>query len=190
MNFIPFCISHLPLRSFSSYSIDSIAGIFFHFYLFKTGLILLSSKIIVSTWYYFNTFFLWIFLRKYYLLAPIYHWDISCHVIVISLKEFFSFWIFFFSLGLHLWHMGVPRLGADLSCSCWPMPQWIWAVSETYAATYGNPGSLPHWGWPGVKPTSSWILVCSLLSPSWNSSIPTSFKFYLFCLCFCILVQA
>ena len=30
---------------------------------------------------------------------------------------------FFFFLGLHLWHMEVPRLGWNWSYSCWPMPQ-------------------------------------------------------------------
>ena len=28
-----------------------------------------------------------------------------------------------FFLLLHLWHMKVPRLGLNLSCSCWPIPQ-------------------------------------------------------------------
>ena len=71
--------------------------------------------------------------------------------------------LFFFFLGPPLWHMEVPRQGSNQSCSCQPMPQpqprQIWAEFGTYAAAYGNVGSLTHWARPGIKHTSSWILV-------------------------------
>ena len=34
-----------------------------------------------------------------------------------------AFFFFFFLLGPHLWHMEVPRLGLNWSCSCQSMPQ-------------------------------------------------------------------
>ena len=35
----------------------------------------------------------------------------------------------------------------------------IWGVSATYTTAHGKTGSLTHWARPGIKPTSSWILV-------------------------------
>ena len=32
-------------------------------------------------------------------------------------------------------------------------------MSSTYTTAYGNTGSLIHWARPGIKPTSSWMLV-------------------------------
>lgn len=56
-------------------------------------------------------------------------------------KTFF----FFFFLQLHLWHVEVPRLGANWSCSCQPTRQprhhWTWAASVTYALSCSNAGS-------------------------------------------------
>ena len=50
--------------------------------------------------------------------------------------------------------------------SCQPKPQpqqrQIRAVYGTYTTAHGNAGSLTHWVGPGIKPASSWILVCSL----------------------------
>ena len=37
--------------------------------------------------------------------------------------SFFLFFFFFFFLGLHPWHMEVPRLGVQQTCSHWLMPQ-------------------------------------------------------------------
>ena len=67
-------------------------------------------------------------------------------------------------LGPHLWHMDVPRLGVEselhlLACTSatgnrglelhlWPTPH-LMATSD----------HLTHWARPGIKPTSSWILV-------------------------------
>ena len=66
-------------------------------------------------------------------------------------------------LELHPWHIKVPRLGLDWSCSYQPklQPQQyrIQAASATYGTTHGNTRSLTHWARPGIKPTSSQILV-------------------------------
>ena len=34
-----------------------------------------------------------------------------------------------------------------------------WAASETYTTAHSNANSLTHWARPGIKPTSSWILI-------------------------------
>ena len=73
------------------------------------------------------------------------------------------FFFFFFFLGLHLWHMEVPRLGVeselqltayttatampDLSC-IWKLHHRSWQLD-----------SLTHWVRPWFEPISSWILV-------------------------------
>ena len=70
---------------------------------------------------------------------------------------------FFVFLGLHPWHIEVPRLGINQNCSHQPTPQsqqhQIQAVSATYNTAPGNTGSLTHWARPGVESTSSWMLV-------------------------------
>ena len=66
-------------------------------------------------------------------------------------------------LGLHSWHMEVPRLGSNWSCSCRPTPQQpqsrIRAAFVTYSTAHGNARSLTHWAMPRIEPPSSWILV-------------------------------
>ena len=73
----------------------------------------------------------------------------------------------------------LPGLGSDQSCSCRPMLQQqkhrIWATSVTYTTGQGNARSLTHWAGPGIKPTSSWILVRFVTTePPWNSTQPTN----------------
>ena len=70
-------------------------------------------------------------------------------VFLCPVQYVYCFLIFlFFFLEPNLQHMEVPRLGSNQSCSCQPTPQpqaqWIQAGSETYAAAYGNNGSLAH----------------------------------------------
>ena len=77
------------------------------------------------------------------------------------LTFFFGLFIF---VGLQTWHMEVPRLGGSIrSCSCRPMLQpqqhGIPATSVTYTTAHSNARSLTHWERPGIKPTSSWMLV-------------------------------
>ena len=59
--------------------------------------------------------------------------------------------------------MEVPRLGSNQSSSPQPTPEpqqrHIWAVSATYTTAHGNAGSLIHWARPGIKSTTSWLLV-------------------------------
>ena len=56
-----------------------------------------------------------------------------------------------------------PGWGSNQSSSCWPTSQpqqyQIQAASVTYTTAQGNAISLTHWARPGIKPTSSWILV-------------------------------
>ena len=70
-------------------------------------------------------------------------------------------WDFFFFLLFRA--MEVPRLGIELelqllaytTATARPDPSCIW----THTTTHGNAGSPTHWVRPGIKPTSSWILV-------------------------------
>ena len=78
-----------------------------------------------------------------------------------------SFFLFSF---LHP-HWGIwkfPGQGLNLSCSCWltPQPQHhcIQATSITYAAAWGNSGSLTHRFRLGIEPASSCTL-CQVLNP-------------------------
>ena len=59
-------------------------------------------------------------------------------------------------LGLHKWHMEVPRLGAEPELHL-PQPQQcrIQAASVTSNAAHGNAGSLTHGARPGIEPASS-----------------------------------
>ena len=76
---------------------------------------------------------------------------------------------FFFFFCLFLFRAAPTPLGGshdtglNRSCNRWPMPQpqqhRIWAVSVIYTTAHGNLGSLTHWVRPGIKPTSSWMLV-------------------------------
>ena len=70
---------------------------------------------------------------------------------------------FFVFLGLHPWHMEVPRLGVNRNCSCWPTPQpqqlGIQATSETHTTTHSKAGSPTHWVRSRIKTASPWMLV-------------------------------
>ena len=56
--------------------------------------------------------------------------------------------VWFFLGGAHPHHMEVPRLGVQLELQL-----------PAYTKAHGNIRSLTHWMGPGIKPTSSWILV-------------------------------
>ena len=60
-------------------------------------------------------------------------------------KEIFFSFVF---LGLHLWRMEVPRLGAELELQL-----------LAYATAENNARSPTQWARPGMEPASSWILV-------------------------------
>ena len=78
---------------------------------------------------------------------------------------FFSFFFFFFCLflGLHRSIWRFPGWGSSRSCNHQPMPQpqqhGIRAASATYTIAHRNARSLTHWVRPGIKPSSSWMLV-------------------------------
>ena len=66
-------------------------------------------------------------------------------------KYALNLFFFFFFLWLHLWHIKVPREGAESELHLGPTPQppqhQIWATSMTYTAACGNFRSLPtEWG--------------------------------------------
>ena len=60
---------------------------------------------------------------------------------------FLSFW--------GIWKF--PGYGSNWSCSCWstPQPQHLGIRA---ASACSNARSLTHWTWPGIEPTSLWIL--------------------------------
>ena len=66
---------------------------------------------------------------------------------ILSWHKEFLFVCFVF-LGLHLQHMGVPRLEVNQSCSCQPPPQpqqcHFQVTSVAYTTAHGNTGSLTH----------------------------------------------
>ena len=68
-------------------------------------------------------------------------WSLFCN-------NFLFFPFLFFSLGPHLWHMEVSRLGVQSELQLQPTPQpgqhWIQATSVIYTAACGNAGSLTH----------------------------------------------
>ena len=64
----------------------------------------------------------------------------------VTVSEAFAAVVVF--LGLHLWHMEVPRLGVELELQLPPIPQpqqhQIRAESATYTTAHNNAGSLTH----------------------------------------------
>ena len=62
----------------------------------------------------------------------------------------------FVSLGPHLQHMEVPRLGVELKLQL-----------QAYTTAHCNAGSLTHWARPGIEPASSWILVRFVSAEPW-----------------------
>ena len=72
---------------------------------------------------------------------------------------------FFFFLGPHSWHMEVPMLGVEselqpyTTATAVPDLSLIPSVSATYVTACSKAGSLTQWARPGIKLTSSWILV-------------------------------
>ena len=79
-------------------------------------------------------------------------------------SSFFSFFFVFLPfLGPLPWHMEVPRLGSNRSCSHRPTPEpqqhQIQAASVTHTTAHGSAGSLTHRARPGIEPATSWFLV-------------------------------
>ena len=62
----------------------------------------------------------------------------------------------------------IPRLGIKLELQLWPIP-WpqqfrIRAASATYTTAHSTTGSSMHWAGPGIEPSSSQILVRSVIA--------------------------
>ena len=81
----------------------------------------------------------------------------------------FLFVCLFCFLGLHPQHMDVPRLGVELQLK---LPSYATATAMpdlSHVRAEGNARSPTHWVRPGIKPTSSWILVEFVsASPQWE----------------------
>ena len=77
-----------------------------------------------------------------------------------STKQSSAFFPFSFCfLGLHLWHMEVPRVGVKMELQL-----------PAYTTAHGNTGSLNHWSRLGIKLKFSWILVGFLTTePQWET---------------------
>ena len=95
-----------------------------------------------------------------------------------------------------------PGCGWNGSCSCQPMPQpqqcRIWDVSVTYTTGHGNARSPTHRGRPGIKPTSSWMLVRSVSTAPQQELLPEyifipiafTFLFFEHLYYICVLLKA
>ena len=87
--------------------------------------------------------------------------DSFLHYYKLTFLFFLSFFICF--LGLHLWHMEVPRLGVESELQ---LPAYTTATgtqdlrqSVTYTTAHSKARSLTHWVKPGIEPASSQTLV-------------------------------
>ena len=78
----------------------------------------------------------------------------KCIMQYFLLKNFFFGGVF---LGPHPQPMKVPRLEVEWELQ--PQPLRIRAASATYTIAHGNARFSTHRARPGIKPTSSWILV-------------------------------
>ena len=86
-----------------------------------------------------------------------------------TFKGFFLFFFFFFFfLGLHLWHMEVPRVGVYSELQ---LPIY------TTATAIPDPSHiLTHWARPGTEPASLWILIgCLPAELQWKLQTPQPF---------------
>ena len=100
-------------------------------------------------------------------------------------KEYKSSTIWFLPFSIFLVFRAAPvayassqargRIGA---AAAGPMPQQhrIWATLSTYNTALGNAGFLTHCAKPGIKPTSSWILVRFITTDNSNSFLLISQK--------------
>ena len=101
-----------------------------------------------------------------------------------ELQDTLFFFVFFpFFLGLHPWHMEVPRLGVESElllpayaiATAVPDP----AASANYTTAPGNAGSLTHWGRPGIEHATSWFLVrFTSAAPDRNSKMHCLFQLH------------
>ena len=93
--------------------------------------------------------------------------------------------IFFSFLGVHLWHMEVPRLGVKSELQ---LPAYAIAtatqdpsrVCNLYHSSC-NAGSLTHWARSVIKPEMSWFVVGFISAvPQWEFPLWELFGFFFF----------
>ena len=90
---------------------------------------------------------------------------------------FFCFFFFFCSLESHVQHTEVPRLGVKselrlpVYATAVATQDLSWVFDLLPQPTAINARSLTHWASPGIKPTTSWILVgfINRWSTKWTS---------------------
>ena len=97
------------------------------------------------------------------------YWKL-CILLSFSFCHQFGFFFPFFRAAVVY---GRSQTRGRMGYSCWPMSQpqqyRIQAASVTYTTAHGNTSSLTHWVRPGVKPSSSWILVGFVTAePQWE----------------------
>ena len=100
-------------------------------------------------------------------LFPLYDHMQTFKTMPYSLSLFFSF------LGLHLWHMEVPRPGVEWELQ---LPGYTIATATqdpsscaTYTTAQSNARSLTHWARPGMEPATSWFPVGFVsAAPQWE----------------------
>ena len=92
----------------------------------------------------------------------------------------------FFSLGLHLRHMEVPRLGAVLelqllsytTATAMPDPSCVFDLHRS-SRQHQILNPLSHWARPGMELSSSWILIRFLTLWAATGTPMSYFRFYL-----------
>ena len=76
---------------------------------------------------------------------------------------FKNFIFIFHFLGPHVQHIEAPRLRVELELQL-----------PAYTTAHGNTGGPTHWARPGIKPTSSWIIVGFVSTVSWRELLQFS----------------
>ena len=86
-----------------------------------------------------------------------FKFTVVCHMAAENKDKGLNTYFFFF-LGPHQQHMEIAKLGVELELQL-----------QAYTTALSNTRSLTHWAGPGVKPTSSWILVGFFTAePQWE----------------------
>ena len=117
-------------------------------------LFLCYEAILTRQWReHFNS---WFMILKYLVGEPLFPWLQICTYQLVPVCRLDRLLIFFFFLGLHLWHMEFPRLGGTLEL---PPPAYATATAtrDLSCACHLHHSSW-QWARPGIKLTSSWVL--------------------------------